>query len=246
MDLFRSTIIKILLLSLIVFLIACAPKQATSLTKTFPPLDFKADVYVLALGDKAPDDAIEIGTLKISDTGFSTNCGWDEVIEKAKIQARKAGGNIVKITGFKPGSAMGSSSCDRIIARILKLDNEEKLIKIKNRETAIVDSTWNYAKFYVYRTGGVGALIGFDVHLGDSVICRAKSNSKYELVITKKGMNSIWAKTETKSEIPIDVQFGREYYIKCSLGMGVMIGHPHLQIVGRARGKTEFNSIKSK
>lgn len=118
---------------------------------------------------------------------------------------------------------------------------------IKDSKPALVDSTWNYAKLYVYRSGGqAGFLIGYNLYLGDSIIGRVKSNSKQEIKITKKGLNSLWAKTEAKTEIPIDVEFGRAYYLRCSMGMGVMVGHPELQLMDPVQGKSEYNSIKDK
>lgn len=192
---------KRLLFGLIsISMIACSPKVTTNLTKTLPALDYKQEVTVVGMSEEAPTNATEIGIVKIGDTGFSTNCGWDVVIEKAKMEARKAGGNVLKITEHIPPSIMGSS-CDRITAKILKVENPDALSKLKENKKAIIDSNWNYAKLYVYRPGGAGAFIGYDLYLGDSLICRMKNNSKYEIKITKKGMNTLWAKTESKAEV---------------------------------------------
>jgi hypothetical protein len=229
----------------IIFLAACSPKVTTKLVKTYSPLDYKEEVIVIGITEEQPATAIEIGTVKIDDTGFSTNCGWDVVIEKAKMEARKAGGNVLKILEHVPPGAMGSS-CDRIIAKILKIENPEDLRNMDINKTAIVDSTWDYAKLYVYRPRGAGGLVSYDVYLGDSVIWRAKHNRRKEIRITKKGMNMLWAKTEAKSEVPINIEYGREYYLRCTVGMGIMVGRPQLQLVDRSIGKTEFNSTKDK
>lgn len=230
---------------LLTSLVACSPKVTTKLAKTYPALDYKEEVTVIGITEETPQTATEIGTVKIGDTGFSTNCGWDVVIEKAKMEARKSGGNVLKIIEHTPPSMMGSS-CDRITAKILKVENLEELKKLNENKTAIVDSTWNYAKLFVYRPGGAGALVGYDLYLGDSVICRVKNNSKQEIKITKKGMNTIWAKTEAKTEVPIDIEYGREYYLRCTIGIGVMVGRPQLQLVDRMQGKSEYDKIKSK
>lgn len=227
-----------------ILLIACSPKVTTKLAKTLPPIDFKEEITIISIADDAPTSAIEIGTVKIGDTGFSTNCGWDIGIEKAKIEARKAGGNVLKIVEHTPPNF--SSSCDRFTARILKVENPDDLKKIKESNAVAIDSTWNYAKLFVYRPSGAGFLVGYDLYLGDSVICRVKSNSKQELKIFKKGMNTLWAKTEAKTELPIDIEFGREYYLKCSIGMGIMVGRPELHLVDRMQGKLEFNSLDKK
>lgn len=46
-------------------------------------------------------NSILVGTLKVGDTGFTTDCGYNKIIHDAKIQARKFGGNIVQITELK-------------------------------------------------------------------------------------------------------------------------------------------------
>lgn len=46
--------------------------------------------------------------------------------------------------------------------------------------------------------------------------------------------------------MPIDVEMGREYYLRCSMEMGVAVGRPKLQLVDAMQGKSEYNSIKSK
>lgn len=239
---------RLLLIGLIsISFVDCSPKVRTKLTKTYPALNYKEEVIVIGLAEETPPTAIEIGTTKIGDTGFSTNCKWAVVIEKAKIEARKAGGNVLKIIKHLPPNTIESvSTCDRITAKILKIQDSVELSKIKDRKIALVDSTWNFAKLYVYRPSGAGFLLGYDLYLGDSVICRVKNKSKQEIKIKKKGMNSLWAKTEAKSEIPIDIEFGREYFLRCTMGMGIMIGRPKLQLIDGMQGRYEYNSIKEK
>jgi len=227
----------------LIFLAGCSAKVSTSLTKTMPPLDYREQVIVLGVNEPVPASATEIGEVKVGDTGFSTNCGWDVVIGKAIEAARKAGGNVLKIIEHRPPSVMGSS-CDRITAKILKVENPGELGDRILKSNAVVDSSWNYAKIFLYRIRGVGSLIGYDVHLGDSVVWRAKNNSRLEIWITKEGADTIWARTEVKSEVPIVLERGKEYYVKCSVVMGMMVGRPRLQLVDRSIGKAEFNSTK--
>jgi hypothetical protein len=241
----RSCMKPVLFSTLVLSLVACAPKVRTTLAAIYPPLDYAQEVHVLGLSDQVPQGSTEIGQVKIGDSGFSTNCDWEVVLEKAKLEARKAGGNVIKIVEHQPPSAMGST-CHRITALILKVDDPDAIQASLERKEEIVDSTWSYAKLYVYRPGGAGAWVGFDVYLGDSVICRMRSNSKQELRITKEGMNILWAKTESRSEAPIEVEHGREYYLRCTMGMGVMVGRPHLELVDGTQGKTEYASIKER
>lgn len=232
-------------LLLVPCLYACSSKVSTKLTQNAAPLEANSQVVLYGLDEEVPESAVELGMVKVGDTGFSTNCGWDYVVERAKMEAKKAGGNIVKITKHIPPSAFGSS-CDRITAKIMKVDDTSLLTDRLLQDRAIVDSTWNYAKLYVYRVGGPGSLIGYNLFLGDSLIGRVKNNSRLVIKLTKEGMNTLWAKTEAKSEVPIVVEFGREYYLRCSVTMGVMVGHPQLQLVNHKTGKMEFEPKKKK
>jgi hypothetical protein len=234
-----------LLAFVVLFGVACSPKVATTISKSYPVLDYKLEVIVIGLTDEIPRSAEEIGTIKIGDTGFSTNCGWDVVIEKAKIEARKAGGNALKIIEHKLPSAMGSS-CDRITAKILRIDSPDDLMKLQIGQTSLPDTTWGHAKLFVFRPSGYGSLVGYDLYLGDSLLCRVKSNTKIEVKLSQKGPNILWAKTESKEEVPITIEHGREYYLKCGMGMGVFVGRPKLELVERNQGNMMYNALKNK
>lgn len=231
-----------LIIAVLILLSSCNPKISTSLSKNYPPLDYDVEVIVIGLDQEDPDNAENLGLVKVTDGGFTTNCGYDLVLDKAKLEARKAGGNAIKIITHKPPSAFGSS-CHQITARILKIqDIENYTIKTEAEEMLDVD----YAILNVYRYGGAGALVSYDLYLGDSVICRVKNNFKTTLHINKDGLNSLWAKTEAKSEVPIDVKMGKTYYLRCGLSMGAFVGHPKLELVDSKTGKAEFESFKAK
>lgn len=166
-------------------LTACAPQVTTKIIKSSVPLDYKEEGIVLGLADEIPSSAIEIVPIKIGDSDFSINCNWEAVIEKAKTETRKAGGNVVKIVEHKKPDAL--SSCHRITAKILKIENKQELQTIKQSKNVIVDSTWNYAVLYVFRPTGSGILVGYDLHLGDSILCRVKNNSAQKIELRKKG-----------------------------------------------------------
>jgi len=237
---------KILLFLLGFFMImsSCSPKISTSVSKKYASLDYREDVLFLGFQDAEPANAEQLGTVKIGDTGFTTDCGLETVIEKAKTEARKIGGNAIKLTKHTPPSTLGSS-CHRITANILRIDNpkeyQEKLLALNS--VSIGD---NYALLHVYRTGGPGALVSFDLHLGDKVICRVSNNWKETVKIDKDGLNTLWTRTETKTELPVNIKFGNEYYIRCSMGMGIFVGRPVLEIVNNQIGRIEFQSIAQK
>lgn len=231
----------ILIAGLIIFS-SCNPKISTSLSKSYPTLDYKQDVLVISLDQSEPENAEVLGQVKIGDTGFTTNCSYDIVIDKAKLEARKVGGNAIKIIKHTPPSGFGST-CHNITANILKIENvDSSITKAEDEILLNVD----YAILNVYRYNGVGALVSYDLHLGDSVICRVKNNFKTTIYIKKDGLNSLWSKTEAKSEVPINIKMGKTYYLRCSLKMGAFVGRPYLELVDSKTAKAEFESFKTK
>ena len=220
---------------------SCSPKISTSISKNYMPIDYKQEIMVIGLDQAEPDDAELLGQVKVGDTGFSTNCSYDVVIDKAKMEARKVGGNAIKIIEHKLPSMMGSS-CHRITARILQVKNVEYYMAEEDEIILDVD----YAILNVYRYGGSGALVSYDLYLGDSVICRVQNNYKTTLYIRNDGLNTLWAKTEAKSEVPINIKIGKTYYLRCGISMGAFVGRPRLELIDSKTGKAEFESFKAK
>lgn len=220
---------------------SCSPRISTSLNKSYPPLEYQQEVIVLGIHQDEPADCEYLGEVKVGDSGFTTKCGYELVLDKAKMEARKIGGNVLKITEHKPPTALGST-CHRITAKILKVDNTDILFTDIAANKLDID----HAIFYVYRPSGAGLLLNYDLYLGDTVICRVTNNHKEKVRIYKDGLNSIWAKTEAKTEIPVDVELGREYYVRCGVEMGFMVGRPSIELVDASIGEGEYHSIKNK
>ncbi len=109
---------------------ACSPKVNTQITKTYPTLSYNEEVKVFGLKTVIPSNIEVIGSIKIGDTGFTLNCNYQTVLENAKIEARKIGGNAIKITDHSFPDLL--SSCHRIKANILKIDNFNNLNIIEN------------------------------------------------------------------------------------------------------------------
>ncbi len=155
----------------VILLCSCTHRVSTTINKTYPPLDYREKVVVLDITREEPENAEMLGEIKLGDTGFSIKCGYDLAIEKAKMEARKSGGNVVKIIDHRPPSAFGST-CHRITAKILRVKDVEKLVRAEEGDLLDID----HAIFYVYRPDGRGFLVNYDLYLGDSVICRVSSN----------------------------------------------------------------------
>jgi uncharacterized membrane protein YhaH (DUF805 family) len=103
------------------------------------------------------------------------------------------------------------------------------------------------ALIHVYRDSIKGAMISYDLHLDDKVIFRVKNRSRATIKVTEDGMKTLWAKTEFLREKEyIVIELGKEYYVRCGIGIGFFVGHPRIKVVDNSTGKFEFDKIKSR
>ena len=231
-------------------LLSCSPRIHTSIqaNSSKASLDTNAMVLVIDTRHSPPDSCILIGTLKINNTVFSTDCGYDELIKDAKAAARKVGGNVLKITQVLEPDVR--NSCYRIKANILYCNNLTYLTtRLAIVEDSITKSKFpdnpNYALLYVYRPEiPDGYYREYNIHLNDSIICRIKNNTLYQIKLYKKGVNALWAETEARDSVLIDVKFGEEYFLKCTLKMGVIIGRPDMELIPKEQGRYEYEHMK--
>ena len=112
-----------LIIGSILILTSCSAKLTSSMQKTYAPLDYKEEVRVFGVGEEIPSNAEKLGTIKVGDSGFSVNCNYATVLDKAKTESRKVGGNALKITKHKKPDLW--SSCHRITADVYKIDSIE-------------------------------------------------------------------------------------------------------------------------
>jgi hypothetical protein len=104
--------------------------------------------------------------------------------------------------------------------------------------------TGDCALLHIYRPSAMaGAIIKYDLKLGEETIFRVANKSKTTVRVTREGVNTLSARTEATTELPIDIQFGNEYYIRCGMRMGVAVGRPKIEIVDSRTGKAEFGKI---
>lgn len=154
---------------LIFCLASCSPKIHKSITKQLTPLDSTEKVTFFDINEVVPDNAEVIGEVMIMDGGFSSNCDWETILEKAKSIVRSAGGNGLEILQHSyPGQ--NGSSCHQIYAYILNISDDIKpaelsetaqqyfhdYVLLEKNDTIpcrIVDETANYISFIYERQG---------------------------------------------------------------------------------------------
>lgn len=226
-----------LILSAAMALASCSPKITSSLTSSYQALPADSEVVILDEDAPNPENAEMLGQINIGDTGFTTKSGtYDAVLEIAKTQARKAGGNIVRIVEHRRPDSY--SSIHRIKAYILRVEDLSAL----SFQQEVMSSHPDYAVIYFWRDSG--SIVTYDVHIGDTKVYRSRPDTKAEVKVYDEGEIVIWAKTEAKDELPVTVKKGRDYYIWTGVTAGYFVGHPLFVRVAEETGRTEYESIQ--
>lgn len=73
----------------------------------------------------------------------------------------------------------------------------------------------------------MGAAIGFKVREGETELGKLRSG-KYFVVAVEPGTHEYAVQGETKDVLTMEVEPGETYYVKGSLGMGIVAGRPNL------------------
>ena len=93
-----------------------------------------------------------------------------------------------------------------------------------------------------YRPSGfAGAAIGFIVREGTTELGKLRSG-KYFVLQVAPGKHTYVVHSEAKDELTIDVDAGETYYIEGEVGMGILVGHPHI----KPSDKSGFEAAKGK
>ncbi|HET7360612.1 MAG TPA: hypothetical protein VFI78_01625, partial [Salinimicrobium sp.] len=181
---------------------------------------------------------------------FTTDCGYDKVISVATTEAKNAGANIIQIVQLKDPSTFGSS-CYRLKAKLYRnLDPESLANMIYNREQrnkSRLPAGSDYALIHFYRpSSGLGALLGYKIKdENDSIVGRFRNGEKFIYKTKKFGTRSFHATLETKEEISINVQKGKEYFVRCGVDMGIVLGRPDIKIIANYLGIMEFEAMEN-
>jgi hypothetical protein len=105
--------------------------------------------------------------------------------------------------------------------------------------SAVLPASPPYAVIHLYRPGKMtGFAIGYDVRVNDSVAYRARNSSRLDLR-HRPGTLVLSAKTEAREELTLATEPGREYFVRCTIGMGALVGRPHLAQVSVEQGRRE-------
>lgn len=103
----------------------------------------------------------------------------------------------------------------------------------------------NKSMLYVYRpTSFVGGGVYYDIHVNDNnkdeIIGTLRNGGFIEKEMTSTENIEIWAKTESKASVSLDLKPNETYCIKGGVGIGFLVGRPNLEIVDKTLCEKEI------
>lgn len=233
-------------------LCSCSTSIRTKVSGTnHNPLADSTKVYIVENVRQLPEATELVGTVKIGDSGFTTRCDYETVITDFENAARKVGANIIMVTEVKTPTSLGST-CYRIQGKAFRNLNTEHLKDLRFSDSNVyakkIEGDPDYAIVHFYRpTGGPGHLLGYKVKDEKSQnIGRMRTGETFSYKTTAYGERIFKGSLETTEEVKLTLEKGHEYYVKCSVGFGIMLGRPIIKQMRVDIGKEEFKILYQK
>jgi hypothetical protein len=96
----------------------------------------------------------------------------------------------------------------------------------------------NESQIVVYRTGIFGAAIQPLVQVDGAETGRCAPNGVFTANVAP-GEHTVAISTEVTRSVVVEVAGGETAYVKCSIGLGLLVGQPHLDLVESSFGRGE-------
>lgn len=228
------------LITLVLF--SCAPKVKRYVyVKEYKALAAEEEIQILGEYDKRPPMKNRVAFIKVKDSGFTTDCGYDLMMGLALTEARKLGANVLKIREHRKPGEYGT--CDQIFADLYKLENKDLS---EFRVVEPLDSAATYAKLILYRPDGTHFSAGYSIFFNREILTTIKGLSATEIKLQSLGENKISAVSPNREGIYLNFEKGRTYYIRCTLEQGVLADNLKLELVSYAQGAHEVAQLLKK
>ena len=116
-------------ISILIFgLLGCIPKITLSLINQQLALSLEESVALLDVYHHLPEgDNTLVGQIRFQDSGFSTDCNFNSLLNRARQEARRHGANIVKIIEKRAPDLI--STCYRLKIELYKYNGEVSDLK---------------------------------------------------------------------------------------------------------------------
>jgi hypothetical protein len=79
-------------------------------------------IIVFQMGENLPSEYVSLGSVSVGEKGMTIKCGFDDVINAAKKQARTVGGDAIQILQMNPIEKR-RPTCFNLIANVLVINS---------------------------------------------------------------------------------------------------------------------------
>lgn len=250
-----------LLLIFALFFSGCSPTITKQIWNTYPP-NPNDSIKVYELGQDIDYKYEDLGIIKLENEDFSGLSNYKKVIDFAKNEARKIGGNAIKILDhINPQAEMVGfgvvfTTTHNIVFKVIKVSEEKR-----QTENHIQDSTTlnKNAILYFYEQKNAYAShfnrpslvesmafnmgYGYQILLDDSLIVKMGKRWNKSVVQTQMtGSHTIRAKIKQGIfNIPINIETGKNYFIRFKYSIS---GRRIFELVENELGEFEFSIVK--
>jgi S1-C subfamily serine protease len=180
----------------------CASIVNTTISKKLPSLANDVNVTVYGLYDNVPVTSQNIGSIRIGDSGFSVNCGWNRVIETAVTECRKLGGNALKITSISEPDFF--STCYRITAYVLYIDSQYINKDIEKTNFTEVTLKKHWEENGIDYIEGIYETVNSTQNEKNTIAVKRENDNEYNIIYLK-GASSVykdrWQEGDLKAKI---------------------------------------------
>lgn len=136
---------------------------------------------------------------------------------------------IVKLSSVMAGTAILSACASGV--------------PVSESKVAKEDVPAGKSRVAVYRTSILGAAIQPIVRIDGKETGRCTPNGVFYATVDP-GQHNLSATTEVEKVSYLSVEEGETAYVKCSIGFGLFVGQPRLDIVAGSVGRTDTQKLK--
>ncbi|GCD76981.1 hypothetical protein JCM31826_04630 [Thermaurantimonas aggregans] len=196
--------------------------------RKIPVLDFYEDVVILNDAERLPKQRTEVGTITIKKSDYhQVPCGWVERLTAATLEARKVGGNVIVLDKISGNINLATNGCGEINGYIYNI--EENLISQlkKYRVNGGLKNKYDFARVVFIKPSFA---TNYSIYVNEENLGLVKGGEIIEYKTKNKEPLIIWAKTESKTQLVLNVEPGYDYFIFCNeIPTGFML--PQVQFV---------------
>ncbi len=113
---------------------------------------------------------------------------------------------------------------------------------IKDSKEAAAAVPSGKGRIVVYRTGMLGTAVQPAVSVDGAKKGTCKPNGAFYADVAP-GNRVVSAATEVKRETLVHVEEGKSSYVRCSIGLGMFVGQPYLEVIAPGTGKLEAEKL---